>query len=100
MATTLRLYHNQPGSSVLALSVLLNDDGTVGFVPGAEHAEDAMKIVGGAVWWGPKRRTVTPADGLDYLRAVTNMLGRSTVWSVVVEEGSPRGTEPPLVQPS
>lgn len=76
----LRVYRNLPDSMVLALRIVLDEDGKAIVLPGDDHVEAATRAVGAGVVSLKQRRVFTPDDGEDYLTAVHEMLSRSSYW--------------------
>lgn len=95
----LRLYRNLPDGPALALTIVLDADDRVSFVRGERYADEAMALVGEGAASVFDFRRIRPSEGKDYIRAVYDMLDRSSMWSVKVEV-SPGATGPATDEPA
>ncbi len=87
MAVTLNLSYDPTGGEPdPALSIVLGDDGRVEMRPRGEHAQKALDLIGGGVFSAKEGRFVAPEEGLPFVLAVQEMLGRSSVWRLSAEQ--------------
>ena len=91
MPVPLLVYRYEPGGPKLAAKLVPDDQGKVFFVPGETNFDEVVSLLGDGVFSPVSRTFVTSDRGEDFLEAVEEMLGHSSMWSTRRAGAAPGG---------